>query len=130
MTTFDDLTFAALSAVNRSRVERWHPGFPADGWTGSDWSNAAAGEMGEACNIVKKLRRAEAAQPAALDPAPADLVGMLATEIADTIIYLDLLAQYYNIHLPAAIVDKFNFVSEREGFPERLPGGPGEVRDA
>jgi len=44
-----DLTFAEVARVNRLRCERWNPGFPDDGWTGADWSNALAGEAGEAC---------------------------------------------------------------------------------
>lgn len=115
-----DLTFAELTAVNRSRVERWHPHFPNDDWTGADWANAMQGEAGEAGNIVKKLRRAELSLRGALDPPPAELIDKLGDEIADTLIYLDLLAQHYSIDLPAAVVRKFNAVSEREDFPERL----------
>jgi NTP pyrophosphatase (non-canonical NTP hydrolase) len=46
---------------------------------------------------------------------------MLADELADVFLYLDLLASKCGIDLPAAIVRKFNVVSERQDFPERLP---------
>lgn len=46
---------------------------------------------------------------------------MLGEELADVFLYLDLLAGYYGVDLPAAIVKKFNKVSEKQGFPERLP---------
>jgi NTP pyrophosphatase (non-canonical NTP hydrolase) len=48
------------------------------------------------------------------------LLNKLAAEIADTFIYLDLLATYYGIDLEQAVIDKFNEVSEREGFPEMI----------
>lgn len=51
-----------LSATNGRRCERWHgAGWkgPDDAWTIADWSNAMAGEAGEAANVVKKLRRVQ-----------------------------------------------------------------------
>lgn len=120
--TTSPLTFDDVSAVSRARAARWHPGFPDDtAWSGADWSNAMCGEAGEAANVVKKLRRYETgAAPGPLDPPPEQLRSMLADAIADVFLYLDLLAAKYDIDLPAAIVSKFNRVSERQGFPERL----------
>lgn len=115
-----DLLFRAVSAINRARCERWHPGFPDDGWLGSDWSNAAAGELGEACNVVKKLRREDAGIVQAAGDKRDELLAKLATEIGDTFLYLDLLAQFYGLDMAACVVDTFNRVSTREGFPERL----------
>lgn len=46
---------------------------------------------------------------------------MLGHEIADVVLYGMLLANRYGIDLPAAIVEKFNIVSARQGFPECLP---------
>lgn len=115
-----NLTFHDLRQVNVERCKRWHPGFPADEWTIADWSNAAAGEMGEAANVVKKLRRSEFGHPGANDPSRDELEEMLADEIADTVIYLDLLAAHVGLDLASAIRRKFNAVSERESFPERL----------
>ena len=121
------LTFSRLRAVNVDRCARWHPGFPNDGlWNGADWSNAAAGEMGEACNVVKKLRRQETGGRGAVDPDYAVLLSKLGDEIADTIIYLDLLAVFYGIDVAAAVVRKFDAVSVREGLPERLGQIPGQ----
>lgn len=121
------LTFAHLRAVNVGRAARWHPGFPDDGkWNGADWSNAAAGEMGEACNVVKKLRRQETGGRGEVDPDYAVLLSKLGDEIADTIIYLDLLAVFYGVDVAAAVVRKFDAVSVREGLPERLGQIPGQ----
>lgn len=117
------LTFAQVTVANTSRAARWHPGFPFDNnWTGADWSNAMCGEAGELANVVKKLRRLETgAVPGPSDPGVEELRQMLADEIGDVFAYLDLLATYYGIHLPTAIASKFNRISERQDFPERLP---------
>ncbi len=117
------LDFDTVSATNRARCERWHPGYPgpdASGWNGADWSNAMQGEAGEAGNVVKKLRREECGLRGVLDAPTPGLLLKLADEIADTFLYLDLLATYYRIDMPTAIVRKFNAVSELQGFPERL----------
>ena len=101
------LTFAQLREANVTRCKRWHPTFGSpegDAWSGADWSNAMAGEMGEAANIVKKLRRLETGAAQGPDDPPSDqLRAMLADEIADTVIYADLLAAYYGIDLAAAV---------------------------
>jgi NTP pyrophosphatase (non-canonical NTP hydrolase) len=78
------------------------------------------GEAGEAANVVKKLRRAEAGMRGVLDGDEAELLQKLADEVADVYPYLDLLATYYGIDVPSAIVSKFDRVSELQGFPERL----------
>lgn len=93
-------------------------------WTGADWSNASAGEMGEACNVVKKLRRLETGTVGAHNAADVDravLVEKLGEELADVLLYLVLVADYYDIDLAARVIDKFNLVSIESGFPERLP---------
>lgn len=116
------LTFAALTQQNVSRAARWHPGFPSqDDWTGGDWATAMAGECGEACNVVKKLRRVETekrGRPTEQDTAV--LRDKLGGELADLIIYADLLATKYGIDLPAAVIEKFNATSEQYDFPEWL----------
>lgn len=106
--------------INRARCERWHPGFPNDGWTGADWSNAMAGEAGETCNVVKKLRRDDFGKQSALANSRDEMIAKLATEIGDTFLYLDLLAQFYGLDLAQCVVETFNRVSIREGFPERI----------
>lgn len=135
-----ELTFREVSNTNRARCERWHPGFPNDGWTGADWANAAQGEAGElaeavqalllangvalhigkAGNLVKKLRRDDFGKVQAAADKREDLLAELATEIGDTFLYLDLLAQFYGLNIAECIVDTFNRVSVREDFPERL----------
>jgi NTP pyrophosphatase (non-canonical NTP hydrolase) len=121
------LSFSELAAVNRSRCERWHPGFPSpdDPWTIADWSNALCGEAGELANVIKKLRRLEVGtDPGPDDPPFSRLREMVADELADVICYADLLATRMGIDLGAAVADKFNRVSERQNFPERLATTP------
>lgn len=113
------LDLRALRRQSQARAARWHPAGSL-AWSGADWSNAMCGEAGEAANVVKKLRRHETGCTGRTDPEPAALRLMLGAEIADTLIYLDLLAAHYGIDLSAAVQAKFNLVSEREGFPERL----------
>lgn len=120
------LDLADLREVNVSRRDRWH----GDGepWIGSDWSNAMGGEAGEAMNVVKKLRRHETGlgEISFNTPAIAVLLDALADELADVVIYVDLLAAFYGIDLAAAVRRKFNRVSDAQGFPERLTITKGE----
>lgn len=112
------LTFDQVSVVNTARCNEWHDGFPdgdGDDWTGADWSNAMQSEAGEAGNVVKKLRRMELGTQGNRkegDLTQRDLLIQLGEEIADTFIYLDLLATFYGIDLPMAVVEKFNKVSD------------------
>lgn len=112
------LTFERLRSVNLLRCRRWHPG-GVDDWNLSDWGIAAAGEFGEAMNIIKKLNR-ERDGITGNSKSKIELLYDLADELADTIIYLDLLAARVDIDLSAAIVKKYNQTSVKVGFPERL----------
>lgn len=112
------LNLATLREANLSRCSRWHP---LNSWTPADWGVAMAGEAGEVCNAIKKMRRMTDGIVGNNDPAnTADAVAAIGDEIADTLIYLDLLAARLDINLTDVVVAKFNKVSERNGFPERL----------
>lgn len=110
---------AHISDVNRARCARWHnDGIP---WMCTDWSNALAGETGELCNVVKKLRRIETGVSTAYNtPDNATLLAKLRDEIADVFLYLDLVANHFGYGLEECIIPKFNQVSEAQGYPERL----------
>lgn len=111
------LTFSTLRSLNVRRSARWHG---ATQWSLSDWATATVGELGEACNVIKKLNRLRDGLVGNQERSTAALSAMLAKELADTQIYLDLLAYEANIDLAQAVIEKFNEVSERNGFPERL----------
>ncbi len=115
-----DLTISRIIEVSLTRTERWHSDQTTP-WTGADWATAFGGETGEALNVVKKLRRVECGSPGLGDPPPDELLEELADELADVYLYGVLLADHYDIDLPAAIIAKFNRKSEEQGFPERLP---------
>ena len=115
-----DLTFAELRNISLARCSRWHPGGLSE-WSLSDWFTATTGELGEAANVAKKLNRIRDGAPGNSKEEDEDaLRGMLADEIADTLIYLDILAASEGIDLAAAVASKFNRTSAKVGFPERL----------
>ncbi len=97
--------------VKRCEAPRSEGGYghPLDAWTPLEWAGAAAGEMGEACNLVKKVRRG--------DDVP---LSRVADEIGDVVVYLDLLCACMGIDLEKAVVDKFNATSEKYDCDIRL----------
>lgn len=115
----EGLRFNDLREVNVCRSERWHPG-GLNEWSLSDWGVAAAGEMGEVLNVIKKLNRERDGLKGNF-VTKLQLREQLGHELADVVIYLDILAASEGIDLGAAIIDKFNRTSEKVGFPERLP---------
>jgi len=74
-----------------------------------------AGEVGEACNIVKKLERARMGKAGSRAT-----IAQLADELADVIICVDLLAQEFGIDMRVAVPQKFNATSERYGLKTRM----------
>lgn len=120
------LTFQEFSKTNRARCES-PEGFnhALHSWSLSDWITATAGELGEAANIAKKLNRVRDGIPGNAET-PEQLRAALADEIADTFIYLDLLAQSQGIDLAKAVADKFNRTSEKVGSVVRIVNGRGQ----
>ena len=124
--TAPTLTFGDLRLANSLRLplfrnalgKRAHSRADGSDWSLNDWCLAVLGELGEAANLLKKVRRGDmdlaAARPA------------LADEFADVAIYLDLLAMQAGIDLGVAVVDKFNRKSQQVGaaiFIEPTPDG-------
>lgn len=106
------LDFDKLRIANVSRCEEvFHP---VDSWSPQDWAVALAGETGECCNVVKKMRRIQDGTNTAKDPQTEDeCIELIGKELADIIIYADLLAARLNINLSDVIRFKFNEVSDR-----------------
>lgn len=113
------LSFARLRNQNVKRCEEvFHP---VNNWTHERWSNAMAGECGEVCNAVKKLNRLEDGTNTEKDPqTEQECMDDIAQELADLIIYADLLAARCGIDLEDAITEKFNAVSELRQSTVRL----------
>ncbi len=70
------------------------------------WGCCLAGEAGEACNAAKKL---EGGGTSEREGTPEHI----ALELADVVIYADLMAQHYGIDLGEAVRHKFNLGSNR-----------------
>lgn len=86
-------------------------------WSLSDWMTATLGELGEAANIAKKLNRVRDGIPGNTESED-DLRSKLADEIADTFIYLDLMAQSAGLDLETIVEAKFKRTSEKIGYTE------------
>lgn len=112
MESFRELSFADLREANYERQKEWDLEI---GITEEYLGNALAGEVGEACNIVKKLAR----QRLGLVGSRASTTD-LGEEIADIIIYADLLAKYFNIDLDQVVRSKFNKTSDKYKFKTHL----------
>lgn len=106
------LDFAALRVANAARQKEWDP----DARLGLlFFAVAMAGEAGEACNVVKKIERKRLGLPgsyATLDK--------LAEELADVVIYADLVAASVGLDLGAAVRSKFNATSKKLGMATYL----------
>lgn len=113
-----------LRALRRANVKRCEQSFGScNDWSPADWSNAMAGEAGEllevllplivktnsTCNLTKKVQRG--------DEISLDEIGK---EIADVVIYADLLTHRLGIDLSDAVRQKFDEVSGRVGSDVRI----------
>jgi NTP pyrophosphatase (non-canonical NTP hydrolase) len=113
------LTFDQLRAATVPRCDDVF--VPLHDWSPTDWACALAGESGEACDAVKKLRRLDDGKNTAKDPQThAHAINNIASELADTVIYADLLAARLGIDLGQAVIDKFNAVSDLRGSSIKL----------
>lgn len=102
-----------LRLANRARQDQWENAH--DKLSLAYFGNAIAGEVGEACNVIKKLER----ERIGLRGSRATIED-LADELADVIIYIDLIAEMVGIDLGEAIKNKFNMTSEKYGLLERI----------
>lgn len=113
----NQLKFADLRVANRMRLPQFKNavGEPAhskpDGsdWSPADWMVAVVGELGEAANLMKKIRRGDFATERDLLEAEAKLQ----KEFADFVTYADIMAAQFGIDLGEAVMNKFNEVSRR-----------------
>lgn len=110
------LTFTAFRAANVARSLKWHPE-GIESWSPSDWLTAVTGELGELASLLKMRNRERDGLPGNKF-SPTDR--QIADELADVLTYLDLLAAVLGVDLGRAAAQKFNEVSERVGFPDRI----------
>ncbi len=96
-----------LRQANEQRQKEWDP---TDAITLEYRGNELAGEVGEACNLIKKLAR----ERLGLRGSRANF-GELAEELADVVICIDLIAMMCQIDLSYAVERKFNATSAKYG---------------
>lgn len=109
------INFADLRKANLQRLPEFGHGDLETGWNVAEWGCAVAGEAGELCNILKKINRQLPG-----DPPIMRLRQMAAKEIADTLMYLDLIAAKLDINLSFVVKEKFNETSEKHNMQTRL----------
>ena len=105
-------THPTLRSANIARQLEWDQGNQI---SASYRGNELAGEVGEACNVIKKLERERMGILGSRAT-----VAELANELADVMICADLIAAHYGIDLEAAVQRKFNATSEKVGLSTRL----------
>lgn len=103
---------ARLPEFRNSRGGPAHSKPDGSDWSPAQWLQAVIGELGEYANLRKKQERGDID---ALQAYP-----LLADELADVVIYLDILAFQLGIDLSDAIISKWNRTSERVGSNLRI----------
>src|SRR5262245_56349155 len=101
------LNFEQLRRANVKRcTESFHP---LSAWTVLEWAGAMCGEAGEAANVAKKCRRLATTRHACREDEKdaRALEKQLGEELADLVIYADLLAASIGLDLGEAIKAKF-----------------------
>jgi NTP pyrophosphatase (non-canonical NTP hydrolase) len=114
------MDLSELRAANLARAPYWSP-LGLEVWTPLEWAGAMCGEAGEAANVAKKMRQLEQGIPTREGERElVELTGRLGEELADTLIYLDLLAARCGIDLSQAVRAKFNATSDEFNMPVKL----------
>ena len=104
--------YSSLREANLVRQQEWDP---TNSISLSYRGNELAGEVGEACNVIKKLDRERLGIRGSR--ATND---MLAEELADVIICADLIASELGIDLNEAVRAKFNATSDKYKLTTRM----------
>ena len=112
----NQLTFDTFRAANVARCLKWHPE-GIESWSASDWMTAIVGELGELAGLIKMRNRERDGLPGNKFSPTDEQIGK---EAADVLTYLDLFCAMHGIDLGVAAAMKFNEVSERVGFPDRI----------
>jgi len=108
-----------LATFRPLNVQRAKEGFKCyDNQPLTYWTTALAGEVGELCNMIKKMQRVELGGVDGGSSYTAKDINkeMLKEEIGGIAIYLDLMASLRDISLEDAIIDTFNSKSEKYNF--------------
>lgn len=107
-----DTTIKALQLAHIARQEEWCPDQKPDL---SFRGNEMAGEVGEACNVIKKLERERQGWRGSRDT-----VEHLGEELADVVHTAILCAITAGIDLAPYVVSKFNDTSAKNGLTTKI----------
>ena len=110
-----------LATFRPLNVQRAREGFKCyDNQPLTYWTTALAGEVGELCNMIKKMQRVERGGVDGGSSYTAKDINkeMLKEEIGGIAIYLDLLASLLDIGFEEAMIDAFNSKSEKYRFSQ------------
>lgn len=113
------LDLSTFQKINHKRCLKWEEGASRE-WSLAEWTNAMAGECGEACNIAKKLLRDDLGMVGNFKTPHKELREKLGDELADVVIYASLTAERLGIDLGDRIRVVFNKKSVQLGFDERV----------
>lgn len=116
------MTFDRLREKNISREARWHTtpeGEKIESWSPERMIVAMMGELGEACNNLKKIWRYEEGLAGNKEDIET-LRANVRKEFGDVQVYFDLVCLRLGIDLGEATREVFNAKSEQLSFPERL----------
>jgi NTP pyrophosphatase (non-canonical NTP hydrolase) len=113
----DGLTFNTLRRASLVRLPLFqdakgracHEKADGSDWSPAQWLQAAVGEIGEYANLRKKVERG--------DMTLAEALPALSDELADVVIYLDLLASQLGIDLGQAVMSKWNATCDKQAIP-------------
>ncbi len=113
----DGLTFNVLREANAQRVGKFtgnkgqlaHAKKDGSDWTPAQWLQAMIGELGEYANVRKKYERGDISEE--------EFKALAGYELADVMIYFDLLCTNMKINLGEMVVDKFNLKSREKKLP-------------
>lgn len=115
-----NLDFETLRITNKNRCE--NELHPLNSWLPSQWSNAMAGEVGETCNLTKKMDRLldpkmKRNMNKTSDMKMIKLIERAGGEIGDIVIYADLLASRLGLKLADCVRISFNNKSDELELP-------------
>lgn len=123
------LSFETFQIANRTRSKRFFAPAEVDNWSPADTVVGMIGELGEACNVMKKLKRAELGmvnknkEGRQVDALTDEVRCKLMEEFGGAMLYFDQLAEHFGISWQEAIEYTYNSKSKELGFPERIYDG-------
>lgn len=112
------MNLEGFSLLNKYRcIDKDGFNHPLEEWSVAEWTNAMAGEAGEAANVAKKIIRLRSAVKLMnkISDTPDELKDKLSQELSDTIIYADLCFHRIGRDAATEVIKTFNRKSKEMG---------------